>query len=480
MIRTILTIGGILWTGVICAAPEPELNGVVNTPIIQKKYYRGARELFGYKPGFVPNVVTFGPDNEPYIRTKGKHPVIQTLDKTGKWIKLDFIPAIKQRYPHWNGKISTGEFRDERIVFDNRGNAYMIAATGRSNLHKGLLMFSKDRCRSWEIHPLAGRECFRMENCRGDNPPVIVYGNRNKKLLQIVVPRFDTDGKLIVPKPVTISHNSLYTTFHSGGDCVVSAGDKVFVVWPEAEKNMNIDGSTPQFIAVYDRKTDKLSKPVLLGANGIEDTPDPHNLPVLAIDSKGYIHVILGSHHHPFKYMRSLKPLDINGGWTRPVYIGIPKTKKRQGSYTYPALHCDNRDNLHLVSRWAGDRYIFRLVYMMKKPNGKWQEQKYLVVPFRNNYVCWYHKLTADRKGRLFLNYRTFVNHIPRETLDAYDKKWPEEKIKTKQRGKWRGSPGRQIAKFKVKSHDPVVLISDDNGENWRIAVTDDFKQKME
>jgi len=477
MIKLILAVSYLAFLTAMNAA---ELKGIVKTPIVHKKYFRGERELFAYNPQFYPNVVTFGPDNEPYIRTQGEKPMIQTLDKNGKWIKLDFLDAIKKKYQKWNGKITSGDFNDERIVFDDHGNAYMIAATGRSNLHRALLMFSKDRCRSWKIYRLPGKEFYRLEGRRGNkpltHPPIIVRGERKKQSLKIIVPSLNQHNKLSLPDPVTVSDNSLYTAIHSGGEYVESVGDKVFIVWAQARKTIDIDGSTPQCIAVYDRKTGKVSKPVLLGANGREKQPDPHNLPSMAMDSKGYIHVILGAHHHPFKYTRSLKPYNINAGWTKPVYIGKCKTRKL-GRYSYAAFYCDEKDNLHLVSRWAGDRYIFRLVYMRKKPGLPWEEQKYLVEPFRNNYVCWYHKLTADRKDRLFLKYKTFINHIDRKTLDAYDKKWPNEKIKSKQRGKWRGKAGRQIAKFRVKAHDPVILVSDNHGLSWRIAVSKDFEQ---
>ncbi len=480
----IKAISIILWGisgAVLNAAPSPELKTVVKTPIVHKKYFQGERERFGYNPAFVPNVVTFGPDNEPYIRTIGEKPVIQTLDKNGNWINLDFTGAIKKQFPKWNGVIKNGDFTDERIIFDDSGNAYMIVETGRSNLHRALLLFSKDRCRTWKIYRLPGKEFYRLEGRRGHNqlnhPPVIVHGDNKKHALEIIVPRINSKGDISLSKPVIVSDNSLFTAIHSGGECVESVGDKVYIVWARVEKKTEIDGSTPQCIAVYDRKTGKVSKPVLLGANGIEEKPDPHNLPSMAIDSKGYIHVILGAHHHPFKYTRSLKPLDINGGWTSPVYIGKQKTKRRQGSYTYAALYCDQKDNLHLISRWAGNRYLFRLVYMRKKPGENWEEQQCLVEPFHNNYACWYHKLTADRKDRLFLKYRTYINHFDRKTLEAYDKKWPQEKIKDKQRGKWRGNPRHQIGKFKVKAHDPVILMSDDNGQTWRIAITKDFRQ---
>ena len=477
MIKLILAVSYLVFLTAMNAA---ELNGIVKTPIVHKKYYRGERELFGYSPKFYPNVVTFGSDNEPYIRTRGEKPMIQTLDKNGKWIKLDFIDAIKKKFPRWNGKIQTGTFSEERIVFDDKGNAYMLAATGRSNLHRGLLLFSKDRCRSWQVYRLPGKEFYQLESRRGNkplpHPPVIIHGYAKKQILNIIVPSLNSQGNLSLSAPITVSDNSLFTVVHSGGNSIESVGDKVFIAWAQAKKNTDIDGSTPQCIVVYNRKTGKLSKPVLLGANGSGKQPNPHNLPSIAIDSKGYIHVIMGAHHHPFKYTRSLKPFDINSGWTKPVSIGRRETRKL-GRYTYGAFYCDEKDNLHLISRWVGSGYIFRLVYMRKQLGSPWEKQKYLVEPFRSFYACWYHKLAADRKGRLFLKYETFINHIDRKTLEAYDKKWPEEKIKSKQRGKWRdtGKAGREIAKFRVKSHDPVILISDDYGLSWRIAISKDF-----
>ena len=38
----------------------------------------------------------------------------------------------------------------------------------------------------------------------------------------------------------------------------------------------------------------------------------------IAPDSQGYLHVILNGHHDPFRYVRSVRPLDISA-WTEPV-----------------------------------------------------------------------------------------------------------------------------------------------------------------
>ena len=263
MIKAISVVLWVISGAVLNAAPSPELKTVVKAPIVHKKYFQGERERFGYNPAFVPNVVTFGPDNEPYIRTVGDKPVIQTLDKNGNWINLDFTGAIKEQFPKWNGVMRNGDFTDERIIFDDSGNAYMIVETGRSNLRRALLMFSKDRCRSWKIFRLPGTQYYRLEGRRGHNrlshPPVIVHGYSKKHILDIIVPKLSPQGNLYLPAPVMVSDNSIFTAIHSGGECVESVGDKVYIVWAQVEKKTGIDGSTPQYIAVYDRKTAKLA-----------------------------------------------------------------------------------------------------------------------------------------------------------------------------------------------------------------------------
>jgi hypothetical protein len=50
---------------------------------------------------------------------------------------------------------------------------------------------------------------------------------------------------------------------------------------------------------------------VLIGFGGI-NAEDNHNWPALAVDSQGYLHVVINGHHNPFRYVRSARPLDIS------------------------------------------------------------------------------------------------------------------------------------------------------------------------
>jgi formylglycine-generating enzyme required for sulfatase activity len=79
--------------------------------------------------------------------------------------------------------------------------------------------------------------------------------------------------------------------------------------------------------------------------------------------------------------------------------------------------------------------------------------------------------MSQDLLGRILINYSYYGNELTNEQAAAYNKKWPEEKIFSgvKERlfpnGIW----------YKVKSHDPVVIVSNDSGNSFRLALTEDF-----
>ncbi len=461
-------------------------NKIGRAPIIHGKNFRHEHELFNYDPGFYPNVVSFDKRNRPYIRSRAKVPCVQTIDQAGKLYKINFCAAIKKQYPQWNGRIEVGPFAEERVAIDDAGNIYIVADLSRSNLRCSLLLASTDHGKTWNCLKLPGRSYrYLLEAPDGNNdksnPPAMLGLERKKKTLNLLLPEWSKDHKLKIGHNVIISQNSLFGGQHSGGgNGCFSKGDKVYVVWPDSIAVPGKDG-TPQYIAVYDRKKRQLSSPVFLGSNG-HGPPDPHNIPAVTMDSKGYLHCILGSHHDAFKYTSSLKPLDINGGWTKLISIGTPKRKIAEGSYTYAGLNCDRFDNLHVSARWAGNGYINRLVYMRKKCGGIWEPHKILVQPFRCNYSVFYHKQAIDRRGRLFINYVTFANHMVKADAEAYNRKWPQDKLPlpadldqyVNGYNFSRNADGSR-AKIKPVWHDPAILVSGNNGDTWRLAVMADL-----
>jgi len=351
-------------------------------------------------------------------------------------------------------------------VFDRDGVAYALAGTSAGRL----LLHSKDRCRSWV--PYSVPINAKLEHDDGNNdltgpPPLVTNVGDGGAPLSLCVPTKNANGSLVVPDPLRISSSTCFLTpRHSGdGNVVVTKNARTHVVWMTMETMAGHSGEAPCYAATFDRSTGRLSAPSLIG---FASTTDNHNGPVITIDSRSILHVVIGAHHKRFRYTRSLKPNSTTGGWTEPETFGVDAVG---GGYTYTALVCDRDDTLHLVSRYAGDGYYFRLNYQRRKADQPWENNKYLVNPFRAFYSIWYHKLTIDRKGRLFLNYSYYANQLDRDRgesgeLAAYRKKWADEKIT---------GPGPSTWWKGIRAHDPCIIMSDDGGDNWRLATTRDF-----
>ncbi len=445
----------------------------IYAPFKHQPYYRGEREQLGYKPEYPPNLITFDDANVPFIRDG--EGFINTLNEVGKWIKLDFKPFIKKVFPKWDGKLFNGPFADERIVFDREGHAYThVIISRRSPQSKSLILYSTDKCRSWQVYELPkkfNRGWFaKLEDSapmrRLSTPPVLSMFN-GKTIY--ILPSVKIKNGLRLGKPVLVANHAAMVSPHSGGgNFTATIPGKTFIVYAGLKPVAGKVG-TPQYIISYDHATGRCGLPTYIANNGYGEIPDPHNLPTILLDSKGYVHVLLGSHHDPFVYIRSLKPYDLSS-WTEPEELGSPKTKMAEGSYTYIGIVCDKFDNLHLTARWAGEGYKNKLIYM-KKPAGKsWLPQKILVEPFKTLYSCFYHKMSQDLYGRVFVSYYYYGNELSPEMAKAYDKKWPEHKILA---GGIHNSPNGHF--YKVKNNDPVTLITNDSGESFRLALSDDF-----
>ena len=161
------------------------------------------------------------------------------------------------------------------------------------------------------------------------------------------------------------------------------------------------------------------------------------------MDSKGFLHVLVGTHGRTFKYARSLKPNDTTGGWTKARDVG---KGLRQ---TYVGLVCGPDDTLHLVFRlWSSDRavlptgYYAALAYMSKRPGKPWSNARPLVCAPFTDYSIFYHRLTIDRTGRLFLSY-TYWSTYWYYRMD--------------------------------RPRDRVLILSPDGGETWKLAAAADL-----
>ena len=111
---------------------------------------------------------------------------------------------------------------------------------------------------------------------------------------------------------------------------------------------------------------------------------------------------------------------------------------------------CDSDNALHLVFRlWLNDNkyfpagYYANLAYMSKLPGEKWSDARPLIVAPFSEYSIFYHRLTIDRKGALFLSY------------DYWSTFWF---YRTDHRGNRRS-----------------LLMSPDGGNAWKLASSNDL-----
>lgn len=401
-------------TLVATAGPSP-----VSQPLampLQLKAYRHENEQFGYLPGYpVENQVYFDVKNRPIVRTSAG---IVTW-RGGAWTPTELRTAVTSRVPPFEGP-GFG-MPSNKVAFDRDGDMYLLATAGRT----AALLHSSDEGKTFVAYAIPGREgeprTYDFEQFSGQNtpdgpPPVLRYTQtedhpqdprlrwRSVYDLELFLAK-KVDGRLSFGEPILISRKCIGFSAHSGIPAsVVSRGDKVHVVWAEATDPAQKVPGVPTYVATYDRTTGRLGAPALVGYG--PPANDVHNTPSITIDGRGYLHVLAGTHGQPFPYARSLKPNDAHAGWTAPVPVG-------EGvRVTYIGLVCGPDDTLHLVCRyWRSNEEPFpashygTLAHLRKPPDGPWEAPRVLVVPPFSEYSVFYHRLTIDRTGRLFLSY---------------------------------------------------------------------------
>ncbi|MHC4399886.1 MAG: BNR-4 repeat-containing protein [Planctomycetota bacterium] len=415
------------------------------------KPYEHENEQFGYLPDYpVESQVYFDPENRPFVRTSGS---VTTL-RGEEWVTSALGDAVTS--PRFKG--SSFGTPSTKVAFDRQGDVYLVATAGRA----AVLLHSADGGRTFAACEIPGREdrprTFDVEQFSGHNvpdgpPPVLRYTRteegdsrlrwRRVNDLEMFLPR-KVNGRIEMGKPVLISRKCIGLSAHSGiPSGVVSRGTKVHVAWAEATEPGEKVSGVPTYVVTYDRQTGALGTPALVGYG--PPANDVHNSPSITIDGQGYLHVLAGTHGQPFPYARSLEANDAGGGWTEPVPVG---EGLRQ---TYIGLVCGPDDTLHLAFRfWRYSTDPFpashhaTLAYQRKPPGKPWEPPRVLIVSAFSEYSIFYHRLTIDRLGRLFLSY------------DYWSTYWF---YRTDHYGNRR-----------------VLLTSPDGGQTWKLAQSGDFQ----
>lgn len=419
-------------------------------PPLTLKPYAHENEQLGYLPTYpVENEMYFDLNNQPYARTaRGV-----ATRRNGEWVEADLRECVTE--PASLRGVAIGRL-STKLAFDADNDLYLLG-TAEGEV---VLLRSTDGARTFDATVFPSRErrgSFDIDNFSGHNtteyPPAVVRYTRTaadpnliwRRIhdLELFAPR-KVNGRIEVGEPILISDMCIGLSAHSGiPSSVVSQGSKIHVAWGEAtDPELDVPG-VPTYVATYDRETGELSEPALVGYG--PPANDVHNSPSITIDSEGYLHVLIGTHGRPFGYARSLQPNDASGGWTESRLLGDGL------SQTYVGFVCGPDDTLHSVFRlWRSGvephpRSSFGTLAHQAMPRGQfWGEPQVLVVPPFSEYSVYYHRLTIDRRGRLFLS------------KDCWSTFWF---YRNDHVGDWR-----------------TLMTSPDGGRTWKMVTDADFE----
>ncbi|MGF1747417.1 BNR-4 repeat-containing protein [Vibrio cionasavignyae] len=258
-------------------------------------------------------------------------------------------------------------------------------------------------------------------------------------------------------------------------------------------------------------------------------TPDSHNQPIILIDSHKRLHYISGAHNHQIWHRYSLQPVT-NTDWNsdhnlwgntveandkfsagpndafgrypedKPLADTVNYVGQPYGRYTYIHAVLTNNDDIYLAMRntapntLAPQGYRLEWVKGTLKSSGQyqWQDQGVVVMPNWQQYSNYTQKLHQDKRGNLFLLYTYEIQNFKESTwfntqarrsysnaeecalatsskdcINTYQvhyQRWPNEELA--------GNSNRYSQAYQ---HDPVLLVSSDNGQTWQPATTAGF-----
>ena len=421
-------------------------------PLILRPYEHENEQL-GYLPDYpVASQVYFDMENRPYVSSGG---VLHVWDGQ-RWENRNLSAIV--RWADGKRAVRSASALTPKIAFDRLNRVYLVAQVdGRP-----CLLVSRDGARTFTAYELPRSEgdgrTFDVEVFTGHNtldgpPPILRYTFlfadpkvfwRRLYRLELILAEYHGED-VVFSQPVTISEKVLGHSAHSGSpSCVVSREGRVHVIWSEATDPAEKVPGAPTYVVTYDREKAALSQPAFVGYG--PPANDVHNTPSITMDSRGYLHTLGGTHGAPFPYARSLVPNDSSKGWTEPQSLG---EGLRQ---TYIGLVCGPNDTLHAVFRlWKSQEpphplsTFATLSHQQKPPEKGWDPPQVLVIPPFSEYSVFYHRLTIDRLGRLFVSY------------DCWSTYWFYRN----------DHPGTRRA----------LLVSSDQGRTWKLATNADLTQ---
>ncbi|MFI4910184.1 MAG: LamG-like jellyroll fold domain-containing protein [Sedimentisphaeraceae bacterium JB056] len=441
------------------------------------------RELYGYYPRYKPNMVTFDYNNRPYIyvgKETGEVPAdntfripkyeffddcyIQTIDDNGQWVVIDFkeiSAAIPGNEAYTDFNFYTGDFSNvNRVAFDSNGYIYFTAVeqpmlnTTAASFIRRVWGGSVNDLENWSYTQLYnGSYFFEVpDTFTSDFDVPSLIGNSSSQMK--LYPVTNAGGSLSANSAGILIGDRIQPAPMQTGtvNAAVTLGNYVHIVYLDLDNLIGVD-ETAQYYVRYNKLTNEFSTPVFLGSTvGLpnEGSPDTHNGPVITVSKDRTLHVVLGAHGTTMKYVYST---DNGDSWSTATDI--------LNDATYPSICTTPDDTIHMVYRKnssINDEYKYRLWYAKKELGQPWEDVGCLVEPYKIGYSVYYHKLTTDRLGNLYLSYSYLILDFTSEEITEHEAKWPAEDPATA-----------------IYSHDRSLLTSNDGGASWHLATTADF-----
>ncbi len=145
-------------------------------------------------------------------------------------------------------------------------------------------------------------------------------------------------------------------TGYAEANKIVTHGNRTHVAW--------LDSPAEGFrvrIRTLDRSTGEWSPTYTVG-----EAHDNHGGPALAIDSRGYLHIVYYPHHHAMRHRKSKRPGDASA-WEEEIQFGE--------RLTYPTLVCSQDDTLVFTGRRSFSDRPWQVELWKCPPGESWQPQ---------------------------------------------------------------------------------------------------------
>jgi hypothetical protein len=274
---------------------------------------------------------------------------------------------------------------------------------------------------AWPILIAVSRQGERPAEPAPDFPGILRYHILDRVGEKVVSVGDGTLSEAASSNPI----GSMYVTTQ-----IVSTPSRTHIAWHDTEADVE-RGGNKTYMRTYDKRIRSWSERTFVGPS-----QDDHGFPAVALDSRGYIHILCGAHASQVYYTRSTAPDDTSAFGPLEPIPGVTKG-------THLSLVCDLEDRLHLFFRdnigMGPDRKGLGYV----RRDAAWGTVRRVASSPEGGYCRMCNHLSMDKRGRLLLNYGYFTLNYRAE-------------------GKVEGW------------YYPVLAYSADRGDTWSL-VPDDF-----